>query len=302
MFDELLGRAELKDRIAALEAELDELRAETERLEERAETADRERREAIRKRQEVQEERNRLEDRIAQLEGELDRQSSDETEVSYRATDQVRGRATETVLDRLTSYEAPPEGVFTAAVDTAAGPAVMDAFGDQAALVGRAAPCVAITDDRRILRVALSPPVMPESFSEWGEQPRLRRSWFLPTGEFTLALVRSDLFAMGTHRGSERVDYHGFSSDVMGEHSKGGFSQARYERRRDEQIEAHLKECRNILADRTTDRLYLVGEQTALDALEVTADVTDTVDATGAPEAALEEAFREFWTTQLYLL
>ncbi len=302
MLDDLLGRAALKDRIAELEAECEELRAEVDRLEEQAEAADRERREAIRKRQSVQEERNRLQDRIAQLEGELDRQTAGEPELSYRDTDRLRGRATTAVLDRLASYEGPPESVFTAAVDTAAGPAVMDAFGDQAALVGRAAPCVAITDDRRVLSVALSPPVMPESFDTWGPRPQLERSWFRPTGEFTLALVRSDLFAMGIYHSTERVDYHGFSSDVMGEHSKGGFSQARYERRRDEQIDAHLEECRRALAERATDRLYLVGEQTALDALDVTADVTDTVDATGPPEAALEDAFREFWTTRLYLL
>ncbi len=302
MIDELLGRSELKARIETLESEREELQADNERLKEQLAAADRRRKDAIRERQQAQEECNRLEDRIAQLEGELDRRSDQEDVVSFRKTEQLQGAAVEEVLDRITTVQTGPEGLLTAAVEKAPGPAVIDAFGDRAALVGRAAPCIAITDDRQLLSLALSPPVMPEAFVDWGDRPQLERSWFRPTGTFTLAVVRSDLFAMGVYRGDERVDYRGFTTDVMSDHSKGGFSQARFERRRDEQIKTHLERCQAALDERTTDRLYLVGEQTALDELAVDATVTDTVDATGAPKSALKTAFAEFWTTQLYLI
>ncbi|MCL7418681.1 MAG: hypothetical protein M8354_12705, partial [Halalkalicoccus sp.] len=117
---------------------------------------------------------------------------------------------------------------------------------------------------------------------------------------FTFALVRSDLFAMGEYRGSERESFHAFESDVKGEHSKGGFSQGRFERRRDNQIAAHLEKCRDALTDRDADRLIVVGQRTLL--TEFDADATRAVDATGDPEDALEEAFRDFFTARLYRL
>ncbi|MFB6206875.1 MAG: Vms1/Ankzf1 family peptidyl-tRNA hydrolase [Haloglomus sp.] len=294
MLDRLLGRAGLKERIAELEEENHHLERQLEAEKER-------RADAVSEKQAAEEEVNRLEDRIAELEGKIDRlESEDAPDHEFRGREQLRGDRLAEVLDRLASVETGPEGALTAYVDNDDLPAaVRDAFGDRAGLVARAAPCLAMTDDAGLVSATLSVPNPPARFAEWGDGFAFERSWFEPTGEYALALVRSDLFAMGEYDGRERTGFYGFDSDLKSEHSKGGFSQARFERLRDEQIETHVDRCLEALAERTADRLHVVGERTVLGEFSAVADATATVDATGEPEAALEDAFRQFWTVRL---
>ncbi|WP_137284914.1 Vms1/Ankzf1 family peptidyl-tRNA hydrolase [Halorussus salinisoli] len=298
MLDELLGRAELKERIADLEDEKRHLERQLEAEEER-------RAEAATARQAAEERVNRLEDRITELEDRVERTETDDADLDFRSAETVRGDRLAEVLARLESVETDPEGALTAMVGDGDLPeAVESAFGDHAALVGRAAPCLAVTDDAGLVRAALAPPVAPDPFAEWGDGFRIDREWFLPTGGFVLALVRSDVFALGTYEGRERREFEGFESDVKGDHSKGGFSQGRFERRRDAQIEEHVEKCEDAVEDalRETDadRLFVVGQRTLLGEFEERADVTRAVDATGKPREALDDAFHEFWATRLY--
>ncbi len=294
MLDDLLGRTELKERIESLEEEKEHL--------ERQLSAEQDRRaDAVTDRQEAQRQVNRLEDRVAELEDRVGRLQSEEVEVSFRRESSVRGSRLGEVLGRVESVETGPEGLLTAYV--ADGHDLPDAvragFGDRTGLVSRAAPCLAVTDDAGLVGVCLSVPVPPEPFAGWGTSARLDRSWFQPRGSYALALVRSDLFAMGTYDGRERTAFHGFDSDLTSQHSKGGFSQARFERLRDEEIDDHLDRCRVALEERTTDPLYVVGERSVIWEVSDLATVTTPVDATGDPEAALEDAFDDFWTVQV---
>ncbi|MFB6070224.1 MAG: Vms1/Ankzf1 family peptidyl-tRNA hydrolase [Halanaeroarchaeum sp.] len=295
MLDRLLGRAHLKARIAELENERDSL--------ERQLAAESERRsEAARKRQEAEETVNRLEDRVAELEDRVERAETTATERSVRGEETVRGDRLAEVLDRLASVETGPEGALSAMVTDAVPDPVREAFGDRTPLVDRAAPAMVYADDAGIVSVALRPPVAPEPFLEWGDGFVVDRDWFEPRGRYALALVRSDLFVLGEYVGDDRVDARGFTTDVQADHSKGGWSQGRFERRRDEQIDDHLDRVHDELADRAADRLYLVGESTLLPAFEDEAAVTRPSDATGDPEAALEEAFADFWSVRMVLL
>ena len=294
MLDELLGRASLKDEIADLREERDRLQAQFDAEQER-------RKQAVRDRQEAEERVNRLEDRIADLEGQLGGDDVEEAR-SFRGRDRVRGERLDEILDRLRSVHTGGEGALTVVVGDRLPAECRETFEPAASVVDRAAPCLAVTDDAGVVAVALEPPLLPEPFVEWGDRFRLEDEWFQPRGSFALALVRSDLFAYGAYEGDERVDFEGFESDVMGAHSKGGFSQGRFERRRDEQIDAHLDRVQAVLEDRDPERLILVGERTVLDDFEADAVATVPVDATGRPKAALDDAFRSFWTTSLYLL
>jgi peptide subunit release factor 1 (eRF1) len=297
MLDDLLGRTELKAEIEALEAELDS-------LEERLDAEQRRRADAVTERQEAQRRANRLEDRVEQLEDQVTRLRSGETALSYRREARLRGEQLGEVLVRLASVETGPEGALSAYVPDGHDPPaeLREAFGERGALVSRAAPCLALGDDAGLVSVCLRPPVAPEQFIEWGERFRVEREWFQPRGRYTLALVRSDLFAMGTYQGDERTAFHGFDSDLKSQHSKGGFSQARFERLRDEQIDQHLDRCVAALKERETDRLYVVGEQSVLGEVAQLADATDAVDATGEPEDALRDAWEAFWTVPLRVL
>jgi peptide subunit release factor 1 (eRF1) len=295
MLDELLGRAELKERI-------EELEEENHHLERRAEAEEERRAEAASKRQDAEERVNRLEDRIADLEGRLERAQGVDSERSLRGTEDLRGARLDEVLSRLRSVETEPEGALTAMVTEDVPESVRNAFDDGAHLVDDVRPCLALTDDAGLVSAALRPPMPPEPFAEWDSTFRLEEEWFLPTGRFAFALVRSDLFAIGEYDGSERRSAETIESDVMNAHSKGGFSQARFERRRDQQIDAHLERCREAVADRDAETLVVVGEKTVVSEFRDVADVTRPSDAGGDPDEALAEAFYEFWTARLFLL
>lgn len=303
MLDELLGRAPLKARI-------DELEEENERLRERYEAESERRADAATARQEAEEQQNRLEDRIAQLEGELERVEADDGGPTVRRRVDLRGARLEDVLDRLRSIRTAPEGALTASIgDELPGSVredLSDVLDERLALLEDAAPCLCCVDDAGLVSVALDSPVHPSLEPTWDDRFDLEREWFLPTGRHALALVRADLFALGVYEDDERVDYRGFDSDVKGNHSKGGFSQARFERIRDDQIDDHLERCREALAERDADRLYVVGQRGVVDALVEEAGIepeaTAAVDATGDPKPALEDAYRSFWTTTLTVI
>ena len=293
MLDDLLGRTELKERIETLEAERDSLQARLDAESDRCA-------EAVRARQDAEERVNRLEDRIADLEGKLQgREADDGAEVGFRRRETLRGDRLEAVLDRLTSFEGEPETVCTAFVVGDVPSELRDLLGDRTALLLRAEPCLVVADDAGLLATALRPPVAPEPFCTWAETPTLERAWFRPSGRFSLAVVRADVFALGVYEGDERVDFEGFESDVKSDHSKGGFSQARFERLRDEQIAAHVDRCEAVLAE-APDPLYVVGDRRLIGEFDDHAAATAAVDATGAPRAALSDAFADFWTTRLY--
>jgi peptide subunit release factor 1 (eRF1) len=298
MIDRLLGRAALKERIEELEEELHHTERQLEAEQER-------RADAASDKQDAEQRVNRLEDRIADLEGEVDRLRDDgDADRSVARTETLRDGRLRAVLDRLDSVVTDPEGAFTAYVEDGSDlpESVREAFGDRAALVSQAAPCLAVTDDAALVGACLRPPDPPEPFSTWSDGFEFDRAWFEPRGSFTVALVRSGLFAMGEYDGRERVAFQGFDSDLKSQHSKGGYSQARFERLRDEQIENHLDRCRVALDEADTDRLYVVGERTVLDEFEDVADAVSSVSASGDPEPALESAFREFWQVQLRAL
>ncbi|MFB6113965.1 MAG: Vms1/Ankzf1 family peptidyl-tRNA hydrolase [Halodesulfurarchaeum sp.] len=294
MLDRLLGKADLQERIEELEDERDSLEAQLEAESER-------RREAARKRQEAEERVNRLEDRITELEDRVRRAEGGTETLSYRDTATVRGDRLDRVLSRLESVETDA-GAISAMVDDAAPPELRDVLGQRAALVDRAAPTLAYVDDEALVSVTIRPPVAPDAFVTVEDSFRIDREWFQPRGRYALALVRSDLFALGEYQALEPVSSGGFESDVRGDHSKGGFSQSRFERRRDQQIDDHLDRAREEIEAATTDRVFVVGEKTLLPDFDDIATVTKPVSATGTPEQALEDALEEFWSVRLHVI
>ncbi len=297
MLDDLLGRTKLKERIEALETE-------QERLEDQLSAEERRRKEAVTEKQDAEREVNKLEDRITQLEDQVDRLESGETTVSVRRETMLRGNRLDEIISRLRSVRTGSEGALSAYVaDGHDLPReIREVLGERAALVSRAAPCLVLADDASLVGVCLRLPVSPEPFAEWSDAFTVDREWLQPRGRYTLALVRSDLFAMGTYEGDQRTAFHGFDSQLKSQHSKGGFSQSRFERLRDEQIDDHLDRCRTALEQRETDRLFVVGERSVLGEFVGLADETATVDATGKPEAALRSAWEDFWAVQMRVI
>lgn len=299
MFSWLLDRGDRQETIDELEAELAECREELERVESQLEAADERRREAVRARQEAQEERNRLRDRVEQLEADLERAGSDQ-QVQLRGEATLGPRAARRVVEALSGFETEPDGAYTAMIEADRPEAVVDHFGERVALVDRATPCLLLFDRDGLIEVALSPPVTPEPFATWQSTFDIEPDWFVPHTPHWFAIVRNDLAALGRFDGDDLAFHDGFESNVQGRHSKGGFSQARFERRRAEQVEDHLDRARDLLETVPTEvPLILTGSESALDVLSVESRARATVDASGGPEDALDAAFRSFWQTRL---
>lgn len=299
MLDRLLGRAELKERIEDLEAEKQSLQNQLDAESER-------RSDAVRDKQAAEQRVNELEDRITELEDRVERLRGGDggPQPEFRDRRDLRGERRERVLALLDSLESTAEAVLTAYVPNDPPEAVREAFGDRAPLVERAAPCLVVRDREGLLSAALRLPNPPAAFCEWDRTARVQREWVAPTGRYALAVVRADLFALGVfevaERHPERVHFEGFQSDVKGKHSKGGFSQDRFERRRESQIREHLDDCQAALEAVDGERVFVVGEGTLLD--EFDADATAAVDATGKPEDALADAHDAFWSVSLSVL
>lgn len=297
MLDRVLGRAELK-------AEIEELEERCERLQAQAESAKESRAEAVSARQDAEREVNRLEDRITELEDKLSKHDDEGGDLSFRSEEEARGDRLREVADRLRSVETSREGALTAYVDDGDDipSEVREQLGDRTPLVARAAPCLVCADDAGLVASALSLPAAPDAFTEWADGFRVDPEWVRPVGRVCFGLIRSDLFAVGVYEEGEQVAFEGFESDVMNDHSKGGFSQARFERRRDSQIEEHVEESRDALAAFVdeVDRVVLTGDRRILGEFDDVADTTAAVDASGDPDEALDEAFRDFWTARVY--
>lgn len=290
--DGLLGRRTLKERIETLEDERSRLESQLDAEEQR-------RRDAVRDRQSAEERVNQLEDRVAGLEGELQRERDEEVAASWTHVEAVGRRDAKSIVGLIESVRSTREGAFSAAVEEIPD-AVGALFGEHTPLVERVAPCLVYADDRQLVRAVLDPPRLPDAYAAWDDRFRIDPSWFVPTGPAAFALARADLFAIGTYTDGELVYDHGFESDVMGRHGKGGFSQSRFERRRAEQVDEHVDRCRTAL-EKVDHEIILVGDRRIISRLSDRSIATDVVDASGAPADALDEAFDDFWTTRVYV-
>ena len=129
MLDDLLGRTELKEEIAALESDVESLENQLEAEKQR-------RADAVTDRQSAQERANRLEDRVTELEDRVQRLQSEESGQRFRAEQELIGRRLGEILARLDSVETEPEGALSAFVPDGHDlpEAVRDAVGERAGL------------------------------------------------------------------------------------------------------------------------------------------------------------------------
>lgn len=303
MLDDLLGRTELKNHIQELESKV-------ESLEERLEAENRRRKEAVTEKQRADRRVNKLESKIDELEGRLERKQV-ERDHGFRGVEEVGGDRLDQVLGLLESVEGGRESLTTAYV--APGDAVdLDLDGRVEALLRRVdsgTGKAVYLDDWGVVRVCLVPPLPVESSRVLHDECfRVDRSLYGPMGVHAVAAVRSDTYAGGVFDGDGRTAISSVSSNVKGGHSKGGWSQSRYERRREEQVDRHVKESvesfREMIADYDLEVVAVVGEDSVVERFAdmVGADVTRSLDARGKDESLLEDAYGKLWAARLYVL
>jgi peptide subunit release factor 1 (eRF1) len=309
MLDDVLGKTELKKRI-------EELEEEVESLEKQLESEQRRRKNAVTEKQDAHERANRMESKVQELEDRLERAEEEEKDADFRLAKTVRGKSLSNALELLESARSGGESLTTAHV--ASGDRIPDEFEKETTAllqrVGSKTGLVAFGDGAGLLRVALVPPLaVEETRVEHGSRFALDRDLFELPETHAVAVVRSDEYAGGVYSGSgpeaQRLDYTSFSSDVKSKHSKGGYSQGRFERARDEEVKKHVRESAGefdaMLAEHDVDHVFVAGDsRVASDfADEITTRVPvskRTTDATGSGESFLRRGYETVESARLY--
>ena len=307
MLDDVLGKTELKERI-------EELEEERESLENRLEAEERKRKKQAREKQEAYERANKMESKVQELEDRLERAEEEEDDIDFRLAKTVRGSTLSNTLDLLESARSGDDSLTT--VTVAPGDRVPNEFGTEttAALqrIESKTGFVAFGDDAGLLRVALVPPLeVDETRVEHGNAFALDRSLFELPEPHAVAVVRSDEYAGGVYSGGERVDYTSRSSEVKSQHSKGGYSQGRFERARDEEVKKHVRESADefdsMLSRHDAEHVFVAGESRVasrfVDEIPTRVPVSKrTTDATGSGESFLRQGYETVESARLYVV
>lgn len=306
MLDDLLGRTALKERIAVLEEENAE-------LQDKIDDETRRRKQAVTEKQDAEREINKLESKIAELEGRLEQHDADGSDRrEFRVATQLRSPASDRVLSLLGSVRGD-DGFRTVLLPPGAAPPEDLSARLRAGLqridadTGR----IAVAEPDGVVEACLVPPIrVDEIEDQTDDRFHIPSGLFAPPSRFVLAVVRSDAFAAGLYVDGDRDRHVVHSTDVKSDHGKGGFSQDRFERIRDEQIAQHLEASYGALDglyDQTPDRIAVVGDRgmasDLADELDAGCPVqVGTVDARGSGVSLLEDGREAFWSSRLYVL
>lgn len=301
MLDDLLGKTRLKERISALEEEVD-------RLEKKLEAESRRRADAVTEKQEAERQINKLESKIDELRGRLEMEEETK-EQDFRRVIELGANRVEGVLELLESIDVGGEDLTSTYIEPGGSLNLELDPGDEALLrrIDSVTGKVIFMDDTGLIQCCLVPPLpIKNTYVKHDGSFHVDRSYFSPGGVHAVAVVRSDTFAAGIYsNGLDR--FSRVSSGVQGKHSKGGFSQSRFERRREQQIDEHVEESvsefEDLLEGWEPELVAVVGEESVVNRFtgSVRVDVAKAVDARGEGRELLEEAYGKLWSSRLYV-
>ncbi|MFP4187973.1 MAG: Vms1/Ankzf1 family peptidyl-tRNA hydrolase [Halobacteriales archaeon] len=306
MLDDLLGKTALKERI-------EELEDEVESLEKRLSAEERRRKDAVTEKQESDRRVNELEDKIEELRDRLERAGGDDDGRSFRVARAVRGDELDDALELFSSTRSGGEALTT--VTVAPDDRVPDEFDTETTALLRRIESptgfVAFGDDTGVVRAALSPPLdVKETRVEYADSFVFDRSAFELPSPYAVAVVRSDEYAGGVYDDG-RVEFSSLSSDIISKHSKGGFSQSRFERGRDEEVKEHVRDSverfDGMVDGYDVRHVFVAGESRVVrrfsDEVGVDVPVSErTADATDSGEDLLRRGHDSVRSARLYVV
>ncbi len=242
-----------------LRGKIEELEEEKQELEQRYEAESRRRSELARKKQEAEEELNRLRDRLRSQE------ESDEKEEEVRQEfHQVSFDRGYRILRKLASLESPERDMVTVY-----SPGKVSKIDDFQGLKN------AVSSHKMEFLAGKETFIgfLDEDFfsAALRTRPFFQPGWSLATSfdlekvldflesEKTWALVSAGETRIYREEAGETEQVERITSRVDSKQSKGGFSQGRFERKREEQLDEHLEDVEEELENR--ENVYLLGER-----------------------------------------
>lgn len=254
------SKAELEDRIEELEERIEELEDEKESWRKRFEAEKERRSELSRKKQEAEEELNRLKQKLE------DEETEDESGDGEKSLDfeKLEFREARKVLEKLGSLESDKRELVTVY-----SPGELEDLSDLKSLknsvdretysvLQKRESFVAFIDAELGVFILEMSPFFNERV-EVAESFQVRELLeFLESGK-RWALVSAGETVVYREEDGEVEEIDRIKSRVEKEHSKGGFSQGRFERKRDEQIENHVEKTEELLEG--YEDVFVVGDR-----------------------------------------
>lgn len=314
--DKLLGKEELKKKVEELEEELEEAERKREEAEEGAEKERERAREAITEKQELNEEINRKKDKIESLEGRVRKKEYVEEALGSEIQSNTLSREDlMSFIEKLGSIESDREDLLTAYIPGDSGLEKLSDGAIQNELTLNQLKSIQSLDWKtgkilfhaNHLATLLVKPPLPVNVEEWElsdglETSRLEKQLGREVGLIFLSAGGSAVCIFG--EGVEK--FRLVESEIKSKHSKGGFSQDRFERRREEEIKKHLERVEEayeeLLEGVETTALSGSGEMVNRfssklaegEAFERKLNISSIES-----EEDVERAFREFWKSEV---
>ncbi len=243
-----------------LKQKLESLKEEKERLENRFKAEKKRRSELSRKKQEAEEKINRLEDRIHGIQA--DEEEDDVEEPGN--LEEIDFESAYRLLQKLETVESPEEDMVTVfspkevhEVEDLKG-LKNTANRQQIELLQRHESFVAFLDPDVFELVLKTRPFFDANWElSNGFSTRTLLSFI--ESKKTWALVSAGETRIFTEKSGEYSEVETLKSRVDRKHSKGGFSQDRFERKREEQVQQHLEQVEEALKER--ENIYLLGQK-----------------------------------------
>jgi uncharacterized protein YqgV (UPF0045/DUF77 family) len=255
---------ELNEKIEELKASIEKKEMEIEKLEDMLEAEKKRRKKNAREKQEAEEELNRLKDKLRNLKSEKQEEHKNTTE--RPGMEPASFDRTLSMLEKLDSLESRKKDLVTVY-----SPSRVEDLNDlrglknsisknQYSRIEGIESFTAFLDQDTGNTVLETRPFLDSRF-EVEEFFDVRELLEFIKSEKIWVLVSAGNTRIFREKDGEFEEIKSVKSRVDREHSKGGFSQGRFERKRDEQIEKHIDQVKEKLQDFEEDDLYLLGTE-----------------------------------------
>ena len=257
---------EKEAKIEDLEDRISELEEEKQSWENRFESEKERRKKLSRKKQEAEEELNRLKDRLRDKnKSEKDEDTADNSSEN-KSLEKISFEKARAMLRKLDSIESDDRDLVTVY-----SPGKIGGLGDLQGLKNSISAgqfskikdlegFVAFMDQDTGDTVLEMSPFFKSKFviEEFFDIAELLEFFNLEKYWATVSAGETRIYK---EEAGEYEEVESIKSRVDREHSKGGFSQGRFERKRDEQIESHVEEVKQVLEEFGKSDLYLLGDE-----------------------------------------
>lgn len=304
---DILGR-KAKKKVKKLEKELKELQEEKQKLNKKLEAEGERRKKAVREKQNAEKKIKNLKTKIDELEDKLEKKQPDiKTEKNIRIENLSKDNTRE-LLDFLNSIKYKKERLTSVYIKK-------DSRNDknipEINKINSSRGIVFLYDNWNILRLGIIPPLpVKEEKETVSSSFSLDYSLFTEPPSYLFSIIRSDIFILGIYKNNKLISIENIKSNIKSKHSKGGFSQKRFDRKREKQINKHIQRSAEKLEksiQKYKDEINLIaigGEKNIIKKFKnkIQYDiVSKPLDATGRKKEALEKGRRSFWKTKIYI-